>query len=76
RERTALTSASPEALSPHLPPLENQASSVCSMGTDGRPYWLVKRQAASADRIANHKGRHPPERASPKNRLVRKLMGK
>ncbi|WP_338404298.1 hypothetical protein [Enterobacter hormaechei] len=32
RERTALTSASPEALSAHLPLLENQASSVWSMG--------------------------------------------
>lgn len=30
RERTALTSASPEALSAHLPLLENQASSVWS----------------------------------------------
>jgi hypothetical protein len=37
RERTALTSASPEALSAHLPLLENQASSVWSMGKDGRP---------------------------------------
>jgi hypothetical protein len=36
RERTALTSASPEALSAHLPLLENQASSVWSMGKDGR----------------------------------------
>lgn len=39
RERTALTSASPEALSAHLPLLENQASSVWSMGKDGRSYW-------------------------------------
>lgn len=45
RERTALTSASPEALSAHLPLLENQASSVWSMGKDGRSYWPVKRQA-------------------------------
>jgi hypothetical protein len=62
RERTALTSASPEALSAHLPLLENQASSVWSMGKDGRSYWPVKRQAATADRIANHKGRNPQER--------------
>lgn len=39
RERTALTSASPEALSAHLPLLENQASSVWSMGKDGRSYF-------------------------------------
>jgi hypothetical protein len=44
RERTALTSASPEALSAHLPLLENQASSVWSMGKDGRSYWPVKRR--------------------------------
>jgi len=55
RERTALTSASPEALSAHLP---------------------VKRQAATADRIANHKGRNPQERASLKKRLLRKWMSK
>jgi hypothetical protein len=67
RERTALTSASPEALSAHLPLLENQASSVWSMGKDGRSYWPVKRQAATADRIANHKGRNPQERASRKS---------
>jgi hypothetical protein len=42
RERTALTSASPEALSAHLPLLENQASSVWSMGKDG---LLLARQA-------------------------------
>ncbi|MDU2481530.1 MAG: hypothetical protein E7D34_27550 [Klebsiella sp.] len=66
RERTALTSASPEALSAHLPLLENQASS----------YWPVKRQAATADRIANHKGRNPQERASLKKRLLRKWMSK
>ena len=61
RERTALASASPDA---HLPLLENQVSSVWSMGKDGRSYWPVKRQAATADRIANHKGRNPQERAS------------
>lgn len=76
RERTALTSASPEALSAHLPLLENQASSVWSMGKDGRSYWPVKRQAATADRIANHKGRNPQERASLKKRLLRKWMSK
>ncbi|EMX5239016.1 hypothetical protein J048_5568, partial [Klebsiella pneumoniae 120_1020] len=54
----------------HLPLLENQASSVWSMGKDGRSYWPVKRQAATADRIANHKGRNPQERASLKKRLL------
>ncbi|MDU6990819.1 MAG: hypothetical protein E6366_22765 [Escherichia coli] len=33
-------------------------------------YWPVKRQAATADRIANHKGRNPQERASLKKRLL------
>ena len=36
-ERTALASASPEALCAHLPLLENQVSNVWSMGKDGRP---------------------------------------
>ncbi|HBZ9713970.1 hypothetical protein HXX44_26870, partial [Klebsiella pneumoniae] len=47
-----------------------------SMGKDGRSYWPVKRQAATADRIANHKGRNPQERASLKKRLLRKWMSK
>ena len=75
-ERTALASASPEALCAHLPLLENQVSNVWSMGKDGRSYWPVKRQAATADRIANHKGRNPQERASLKKRLLRKWMSK
>ncbi len=61
-ERTALASASPEALCAHLPLLENQVSNVWSMGKDGRSYWPIKRQAATADRIANHKGEVIQER--------------
>ena len=76
RERTALASASPDALSAHLPLLENQVSNIWSMGKDGRSYWPVKRQAATADRIANHRGRNPQERASLKKRLLRKWMSK
>lgn len=76
RERTALAIASPDALSAHLPLLENQVSSVWSMGKDGRSYWPVHRQAATADRIANHKGRNLQERASLKKRLLRKWMSK
>ena len=45
-------------------------------GKDGRSYWPIKRQAATADRIANHKGRNPQERASLKKRLLRKWMSK
>jgi hypothetical protein len=69
RERTALTSV---ARSPERPsaPAGKPASSVWSMGKDGRSYWPVKRQAATADRIANHKGRNPQERASLKKRLL------
>ena len=76
RARVALASASPDALSAHLPLLENQVSSVWSMGKDGRSYWPTKRQAATADRIASYKGRNPQERASLKQRLMRKWMGK
>lgn len=74
--RLLKTTASPEALSTHLPLLENQVSNVWSMGKDGRSYWPVKRQVATADRIASHKGRNPQERASLKKRLLRKWMSK
>ena len=45
---------------------------------DGWPLllWPIKRQVATADRIANHKGRNPQERASLKKRLLRKRMSK
>ncbi|STL60981.1 Uncharacterised protein [Escherichia coli] len=76
RERTALTSASPEALSAHLPLLEKPGQQRLVDG-QGWPLLLaVKRQAATADRIANHKGRNPQERASLKKRLLRKWMSK
>ena len=76
RERTALTSATPESLSAYLPLLENQVSSVWSMGKDGRSFWPVERQAATTDRIATHKGRSPQERTSLKQRLLRKWIAK
>ena len=64
RECTALASAPPEALSTHLPLLESQVSNVRSMGKDGRSFWPVERQAATADCIASHKGYKPKECAS------------
>jgi len=76
RERAALTGASPDILNSHLPLLEHQVSNVWSMGKDGHSYWPAKRQAATADRIANHKGHNPRERASLKKRLLRKWMSK
>jgi hypothetical protein len=76
RERTALSSASPEALSAYLPLLENQVSNVWSMGKDGGSYWPVSRQAAMAEDIANRRGRNPQERASLKKRLQHKWMSK
>jgi hypothetical protein len=75
-ERTALASASPNALSDHLPLLENQVSNVWSMGKDGRFYWPIARQAMMAERIANRQGRSPQERTSLKKRLLRKWMSK
>ena len=76
RERTALASATPDSLSDHLPLLQNQVSNVWSMGKDGRSYWPLKRQAATADRIASYTGRNPQERRSLKQRQMRKWMGK
>lgn len=76
RERTALASASSDVLGAYLPLLENQVSNVWSMAKDGRSFWPVRRQAATADRIAGHKGRNPQERAALKKCLLRKWMSK
>lgn len=76
RERTALSSAASEHLSEYLPILENQVSSVWTMGKDGHSYWPVDRQDATADRIASNKGCNPQERASLKKRLLHKWMAK
>lgn len=76
RERTALTSASPEAPERPSAPAGKPGQQRLVDGQDGRSYWPVKRQAATADRIANHKGRNPQERASLKKRLLRKWMSK
>jgi hypothetical protein len=76
RERTALAGTTPESLSVYLPLLENQVSSVWLMGKDGHSYWPAERQVATADRIADYKGRSPQERASLKKRLLRKWMSK
>jgi len=75
-ERTALTGASPDALSAHLPLLEKQVSNVWMMGKDGRHYWPIAGQAELAEYIANHRGRSPQERTALKKRLLRKWMSK
>jgi hypothetical protein len=76
RERTVLTSLSPEGLSAHQPLLENQVSNVWWMGKDGRSYWSTTRQVATAKSAAEYKGRSPQERSSLKKRLLHKWMGK
>ncbi|WP_291992724.1 hypothetical protein [Candidatus Accumulibacter sp. ACC003] len=46
---------------------------------DGWPLlllWPIKLQVATTDRITNHNGRNPQERASLKKRLLRKWMSK
>jgi len=76
RERTALASASPEALSAHFPLLENDVINVWAMGKDGHAYRPAGDRIDAADHIANHKGRTPQERASLKQRLLHKWMSK
>jgi hypothetical protein len=76
RERTALASAPPDTTSAYLPLLERQVSNIWSMSKDGRTYWPIRNQEATADRIANHRGRNPQERAALKKRLMRKWMSK
>jgi hypothetical protein len=75
RERTALTSASPEALSAHLPLLENQASSVWSMGKDA---LLLARQAPGRHGGSHRQsqGTQPARTRLLKKRLLRKWMSK
>jgi len=75
-ERTALASASPEALSDHLPLHENAVSNVWAMGKDGHRRWPLQAQVATADLIARRTGRDPQEQASLKKRLLRKWMSK
>jgi hypothetical protein len=72
-ERIALANASPEA---HVSVLEKQVSNVWSMAKDGRTYWPLKRQASSAERIADDRGQNRRERTSLKQRLIRKWMTK
>lgn len=76
RERTMLASASPEILISHLSLLKNQVSNVWSMGKDGHSYRSAAHQNVMAERIANHKGGSPQERASLKKRLLHKWMSK
>jgi len=75
-ERTALTGASPDALSAHLPLLEKQVSNAWMMGKDGRHYWPIAEQAEQAECIATRQGRSPQERTALKKRLLRKWMSK
>lgn len=75
-ERMALSNLSPQKLNTYLPLLENQISSVWSMGKDGRSFWSVTSQIAVAERLANAQGQNPHERAALKIRFLRKWMAK
>ncbi len=76
RERTALTSTTPNDLDAHLPILEKQVSNVWDMGKDGRQYWPIKSQVIIAEQTAQKKGHTIKERASIKQRELHKSMGK
>src|SRR5260364_53826 len=73
-ERTLLASASPEALSAHLPLSESQVSDVYWMGKDGRSYWPTARQGAMAKGTARHQVRGRQEPPALKKRLLLKWM--
>ncbi len=72
-ERDALATADLDA---HLTTKKNQVSSTWEMDKDGRHYWPLKEQEATAEEMANHKGKTPEERAAMKQRLLRKWAGK
>ena len=73
QERSA---AANTTLENHVSILENQVSNVWSMAKDGRSYWPLKRQASSAERIADDRGQNRTERTSLKQRLIHKWMAK
>lgn len=73
QERSVLANT---GLEDQVPISENQVSNVWSMAKDGRSYWSLKRQVATAERLAAHKGRNQHERISLKLRLIRKWMSK
>ncbi len=76
RERTALTSASPDTLGTILPLLENDVINKWAMGKDGHRYWARAQQSADAGFWADRIGNNPQERAALKKRLLHKWMGK
>lgn len=76
RERTALTSASPEALDGYQTITRNQVSSTWLMDKDGHLYWSDEFRAALAKRFASEQGCTPRERAALETRLLRKWMAK
>jgi hypothetical protein len=65
----ALTSASPEAPERPSALLETEASSVRSMGKDGRSYWPSS--ARPPRRIASPSGHRSPQEPALKKRLLR-----
>ncbi len=73
QERRALASTTPEN---HLSTLEKEVSNVWAMAKDGHAYWSLKRQAATAERLAVRMGRNQQERISLKMRLLRKWLAK
>lgn len=76
QERTQQASVPSSELDAHLPVHTLEVSSVWSMSKDGRMYWSTAAQARMAERVANRKVRQPGERASLKQRLIHKYMGK
>lgn len=76
QERTRQASVPSTELDAHLQVHTNEVSNVGAMSKDGHMYWSVADQARMAERVANLKVRQPVERASLKQRLIHKYMGK
>jgi hypothetical protein len=72
-ERANFANAAPEI---YVSLLEKQVSNVWTMAKDGRFYWALQRQLATADRLVLGKGQNHQERIALKVRLLRKWMSK
>ena len=75
-ERTKLAAMPLDDTDNNLPVSVNQLSNTWDMGKDGRQYWPLACQDASAKRFARLAGRTRKERKALRARLKHKFMGK
>lgn len=70
RERTLISSSTPEHLESYLPVLEIEVSNTWQTSKDGKQYWSIKSQAIIAEETAQNKGQTQKEIVSIKQRQL------